>query len=152
MSVPYTKCGKSGDTVWQRNRYGQISYPYHIPANPKTAAQRLVRGNFGVVSARWRTLTEEQRQVWLRAAKDKKTRRRLGKSFRLGGFNYFVRVNVALANRGLPQVDLPPEDGPQPGLSLPLLTRALPFPCHEFLIGSPHTSPQFANREPPPSG
>jgi len=152
MSVPYTKCGKRGDTVWQRNRYGQISYPYHRPANPKTPAQRLVRGNFGVVSARWRTLTEEQRQVWLRMAKDKRTRRRLGKSFPLGGFNYFVQVNVALANRGLPQVDLPPEEGAQPDLSLPLVTRALAFPFHEFLIGSPHISPQVADRAPPPSG
>ncbi len=134
MKVPYTKCGKCGDTVYQRNRFGQISYPYlsHIPANPNTVAQKLVRGHFGAVARRWRTLTEDQRQVWLREARHKKTRRRLGQQFRLGGFNYFVKVNVALANRGLPQMDLPPFDSLEAQLALPLLTRRLHLPLGPF--------------------
>jgi len=74
MKEPYTKCGKCGDMVWQRNRYGPISYPYHIPANPRTAAQRQVRGAFGSVSARWRTLSEEQRLAWCVAGKSEKSR------------------------------------------------------------------------------
>ena len=63
MKMPYTKSGKSGDTVWQRARYGQICYPAFIPFNPCTPAQVAVRGNFRAVSARWRTLTQEQRDV-----------------------------------------------------------------------------------------
>ena len=125
MKVPYTKCGRCGNTVWQRNRYGQISYPYHVQANPNTPAQRFVRSNFGVVAARWRTLTELQRRSWLTAGKDKRTRRRLGKRYPLPGYNYFVQVNVALANRGLPQVDWPPVDDPQPQPSTPLLSQLL---------------------------
>ena len=154
MKVPYTKCGKCGDTVWQRNRFGQISYPYlsHIPANPNTVAQKLVRGNFGAVSKRWRTLREDQRQVWLRAAKDKKTRSRLGKRYRLGGFNYFVKVNVALANRGLAPMDLPPLDSLEAQLALPLLTRRFFLPLGEFLIGCPHTGGESTGLAPPPSG
>jgi hypothetical protein len=125
MKVPYTKCGKCGDTVWQRNPYGQISYPYHVPANPRTAAQRQVRGAFGSVSARWRTLSEEQRLAWCLAGKSEKSRRRLGRHWPLNGFSYFVRVNVALVNRGQAQVDLPPAESLQPTLALPLISHRL---------------------------
>ncbi len=67
----------------QRNRYGQISYPYHVPKNPNSLAQRLVRGNWRAVSQRWRTLSEDQRQGWCREARHQKSRRRLGQSFPL---------------------------------------------------------------------
>ena len=125
MKAPYTKCGKCGDMVWQRNRYGPISYPYHIPANPRTAAQRQVRGAFGSVSARWRMLSEEQRLVWCVAGKSEQSRRLLGQRWPLKGFNYFVRVNVALVNRGQAQVDLPPAESLQPTLALPLISHRL---------------------------
>ena len=53
VKEPYTKAGKRGNVVYQRARYGQISYPYPVPPNPRTAAQRAIRGLFGAVSARW---------------------------------------------------------------------------------------------------
>jgi hypothetical protein len=95
--------------VWQSNRYGQYCYRAFIPFNPRTPAQVAVRGVFGAVSARWRTLTEEQRVVWCAVAKHKKSKPRLRQCGPLTGFLLFVKINVALANRGLPQVDLPPE-------------------------------------------
>jgi hypothetical protein len=42
-------------------------------------------------------------------ARRKKSRPRLRQCGPLTGFLYFVKINVALANRGLAQVDLPPE-------------------------------------------
>ena len=108
LDIP--RSGKRGNMVWQRNRYGQYSYPAFVPANPRTPAQRAVRGVFGAVSARWRTLREEQRVCWCVAARRKKSRPRLYQCGPLSGFLYFVKINVALANRGLAQVDLPPED------------------------------------------
>src|SRR5664280_2902686 len=108
MKLPYTKSGKCGNVVWQRNRYGQVCYPAFIPFNPRTTAQRAVRGHFGAVSARWRTLTEEQRQIWCAVARTKKSRPRLAQCGPLTGFLLFVKVNVPLANRGIAQVDLPP--------------------------------------------
>jgi hypothetical protein len=68
-----------------------------------------VRGTFGAVSARWRTLTEEQRVIWCAVARTKKSKIRLRQCGPLSGFLFFVKINVALANRGLTQVDLPPE-------------------------------------------
>ena len=117
MTMPYTKSGKCGNIVWQRARYGQISYPAFVPFNPRSPAQYVVRGNFGAVSKRWRTLTEEQRIVWIAVARTKKSRPRLGCG-PLTGFNYFVQINVALANRGQPQVDLPPGHSRFPQLAV----------------------------------
>jgi len=107
LDIP--RAGKRGNMVWQSNRYCQYSYPAFVPANPRTPAQMAVREVFGAVSKRWRTLTEDQRIAWCVAARRKKSRRRLYQCGPLSGFLYFVKINVALANRGLPQVDLPPE-------------------------------------------
>ena len=104
--------GKCGPVVWQRARYGLICYLAFIPANPNTPAQRAVRGNFGSVSKRWRTLTQPQRNAWIAAARIMLTRPRAGQCGPLTGFNYFIKVNVPLANRGETQKDLPP---PYPG-------------------------------------
>ena len=68
MKLPYTKSGKCGTMVWQRNRYGPICYPAFIPRNPRTPAQQAIRGIFGAVSKRWRTLTEAQRLDWIAVA------------------------------------------------------------------------------------
>ena len=107
LDIP--RSGKRGDRVWQRNRYGQYSYPVFVPFNPRTPAQTAVRAHFGAVSARWRLLTEAQRRVWMAVASTKKTRPRLLQCGRMPGFNFFMKTNVALANRGLAQVDLPLE-------------------------------------------
>ena len=107
LDIP--RAGKRGDRVWQSNRYGQYSYPAFVPFNPRTPAQRAVRGTFGAVSARWRTLTEVQRVIWCAVARTKKSKPRLMQCGPLTGFLLFVKINVALANRGLAQVDLPPE-------------------------------------------
>ena len=107
LDIP--RSGKRGDRVWQSNRYGQYSYPAFVPFNPRTPAQVSVRGVFGEVSARWRTLKEEERVIWCAAAKRKKSRVRLRQCGPLSGFLYFMKINVALANRGVAQVDLPPE-------------------------------------------
>ena len=108
MKVPYTKSGKCGNMVWQRARYGQICYPAFIPYNPRSPGQIVVRANFGGVSARWRTLTEEQRRIWCVVARKMKSKPRLLQRGPLTGFLLFVKVNVSLANRGIAQVDLPP--------------------------------------------
>src|SRR5208337_1812634 len=110
LEIP--KSGKCRDRVWQSDRYCQYSYAAFVPFNPRTPAQVAVRGVFGAVSGRWRTLAEEQRVIWCAVARHKKSRPRLCQCGPLTGFLYFVKINVALAHRGLPQVDLPPEHSP----------------------------------------
>ena len=107
LDIP--RSGKRGDRVWQRNRFCQYSYPAFVPYNPRTPAQIAVRAAFSEVSARWRTLSEAQRRVWMAVSRTRKTRPRLLQCGRMPGFSYFVQVNVARVNRGLAQVDLPLE-------------------------------------------
>ncbi len=125
LDIP--RSGKRGNMVWQRNRYGQYSYPAFIPFNPKTPAQMAVRGTFGAVSKRWRTLTEDQRLVWCAVAKTKKSKPRLLQCGPLSGFLFFVKVNVALANRGIAQVDLPPGYEPRAQSAVPNFFDSIRF-------------------------
>ena len=110
LDIP--KSGKCGQTVWQRNRFCQYSYPAFTPFNPRTPNQLAIRAIFAAVSTRWRTLPQEQRDVWCAVARTMKSRPRLRQCGPLTGFLLFVKVNVALAHRGLPQVDLPPGYAP----------------------------------------
>jgi hypothetical protein len=116
LDIP--RSGKCQNRVWQRNRFCQYSYTAFVPFNPRTPAQVAVRGTFGAVSARWRTLTEDQRIIWCAVAKTKKSKPRLCQCGPLTGFLLFMKVNARLVNRGLPQVDLPLEypRASQPGV------------------------------------
>ena len=107
LEIP--KSGKCGGTVWQRNRFCQYSYPAFVPFNPRTPAQVTVRGTFGAVSKRWRTLTQEQRDAWIAVARTIKSKPRLFQCGALTGCQLFVKRNVSLVNQGKPQVDLPTE-------------------------------------------
>jgi hypothetical protein len=105
LEIP--KSGKCGDRVWQRNRYCQYSYPAFIPFNPRSPGQVAVRGAFSAVSKRWRTLTQEQRDVWIAVGATIMSKPRLDQCGPLTGCQLFVKTNVALVNQGKPQVDLP---------------------------------------------
>jgi hypothetical protein len=100
--------GKRGLTVSQGGRYGQISRALGVPSNPRTEAQMGVRRIFGNVTARWRTLTEEQRNAWRAAAQTKNTVPRLGQSGPLTGSQLFAKINCSLAALGADQLAAPP--------------------------------------------
>jgi hypothetical protein len=152
MKVPYTKSGKCGDIVYQRARWGQISYAFFIPANPKTYRQRFVRKNWRLVAISYALLTQEQRLAWRLRAKSKKTRRRLGEQWPLPPFNYYMRENVILANRGQPLLPLPPVEDRKPRTELPLLTRTLSPAELQLLVDSPQTPPKSPGPAPTGAG
>src|ERR1035441_9072649 len=85
MKMPYTRSGKCGSIVWQRNRYGAFCYQAFVPFNPRSPAQMAVRGTFAAVSARWGELTEEQRIIWCAVAHKKWSKPRLYQKGRLTG-------------------------------------------------------------------
>jgi hypothetical protein len=109
--------GKRGTTVAVLTRYGQVLRQYIKPKDPRSEAQMRIRSNLGRVSARWRTLTPEQRQAWALAASEAKSRPRLGKSAALSGCQFFIKINCARAAIGLEQLSDPPalpQFGPNP--------------------------------------
>jgi hypothetical protein len=150
---PYNKSGKRGNKVYQRARYGMICYDSFVPANPKTSRQRFVRKMFTIVSVSWSAvLNEEDRVAWCQRARSKKSRRRLGQSWPLKGFYYYMRENVILANRGQPQLARPPvEDRPPAGV-LPLLTRTLSPEALEQLVASAPMPARRPGPAPPQPG
>src|ERR1035438_2521119 len=107
LSNPQT--GTLGTTVSLKTRYGQVRRQYVKPKNPRTPAQVRIRSNLGRVSARWRTLTEEQRVAWTLAARDTQSRHRLGRSSYLTGCQFFIKINCARAAVGLSQLVDPPK-------------------------------------------
>ena len=106
--VDVPQSGKVGTTVNVATRYGQIERQYVVPKDPKTPAQLRIRSNLGHIAARWRQLEEAQRQAWMLSGQDSKTRHRLGRSTRLTGCQFFLKINCTRAALGLPQFVTPP--------------------------------------------
>ena len=106
LDIPQS--GRRGLYVSLGGRNGQVSRIFTIPRNPRTAPQMGVRHAFGSVTAKWRTLTEDQRNAWRTAAKAKNTVPRLGQSGPLTGSQLFTKINCSLATLGGNQVATPP--------------------------------------------
>jgi hypothetical protein len=106
LDIPQS--GKRGLYVSMGGRNGQVSRAWVVPANPRTESQMDVRRALGNVTARWRTLTEEQRSAWRAAAKTKNSVPRLGQSGPLTGSQLFAKINCSLATLGADQVTAPP--------------------------------------------
>ena len=138
LDVPQS--GKLGVTVSVKTRYGQVQRQYIIPKDPHTADQIRVRTNLGHISARWRTLTPEQRFAWTIAGRAASTRSVLGRSAPLTGCQLFIKINCARAAIGAELLLMPPPPpnfGPNPvgdllitngpdGIALRLSVAAVP--------------------------
>ena len=160
MKLPYTMSGKCGLYVWQRARYGMICYPAFIPANPRSPGQIAIRHLFAAVSQRWRTLTEQQRLTWIAVAATILSKPRLYQCGPLTGCQLFVKVNVRLAHRGQPQLDLPPLSLRCPRLAVPSpvpsdrldqlpLAPTLYLEANHLLAPWPQQAPRTTHHVPP---
>jgi hypothetical protein len=101
--------GKQGTTVTYDTPYGQAERERRVPANPRTNAQVRARTSLGRSSARWRTLTDQQRVVWINGGRQVKSEPRLGQSGHLTGCQFFNKINCTLALAGEPPTDVPTE-------------------------------------------
>src|ERR1035441_10715130 len=92
--------GRRGLTVLQGGRYGGISRPFVVPANPRTAAQTGARRAFAQAASRSRSLAEDARNAWRMAAAVQNTLPRPGQSSGLTGRQLFMKINCSLAMLG----------------------------------------------------
>ena len=106
-SIP--RSGKQGPTVSFKTPYGQAERPLAIPKNPRTPAQQRVRSALGHIASRWRTLTDQQRAVWMTAAAKVSSQPRLGQSGHLTGCQYYIKINSVLAAIGEDPLETPPD-------------------------------------------
>jgi len=107
-SIP--KRGRKGSVIYSETRHGKVAREYVPPRNPRTAQQQDHRENVRAVSARWSTLTQEQRDAWGVAAANKPFVNEEGRRVRRNGYNLFVSLNTQRADLGLPQFDVPPAE------------------------------------------
>jgi hypothetical protein len=107
LDIP--RSGKRGTTVSLKTPYGQAERRAVVPRNPRTPAQERVRSNLGRTAARWRVLTEKQRDTWMASARRVSSQPRLGQSGRLTGCQLFIKINCTLAAAGMDPVVLPPD-------------------------------------------
>jgi hypothetical protein len=105
-SIP--KSGRKDSVVYLNSRYGKVVRQFVDPSNPRTAVQQAHRQNVRAVSARWRTLTPQQRAAWCAAAAKHDFTDEAGDTVSINGYNFFVSLNTRRADLGLPQFDLPP--------------------------------------------
>ena len=108
QSIP--KRGRKGSVIYSETRHGKVAREYVPPDNPRTAQQEDHRHHVRAVSARWSTLTREQRDAWCVAAANKHFVNEEGRRVRRNGYNLFVSLNTRRADLGLPQFDLPPAE------------------------------------------
>jgi hypothetical protein len=102
------KQGRKDSVVYVNSRHGKIARQYVRPRNPRTAEQQAHRQNVRAVSARWRTLTLEQRGAWRVAAARNDFTDETGRRVRFNGYTFFVSLNTRRADLGLARFDLPP--------------------------------------------
>ncbi|MGD0258822.1 MAG: hypothetical protein ABSD29_03260 [Verrucomicrobiota bacterium] len=107
-SIP--KRGRKGSVIYSETRHGKVAREYVPPQNPRTAQQQDHRRNVRAVSARWSTLTQEQRDAWRAVAAHKYFVSEEGVLVRLNAYNLFVSLNVRRADLGLSQFDFPPAE------------------------------------------
>jgi hypothetical protein len=113
--------GARGDIVASRNRSGQFQRKRVSPRNPRTAAQRRIRGDMCRFSHLWSQITEPQRVAWHAVAHTVPSRPKLGKPRPLDGQKLFNKINTVLATCGRePLLEPPsrPQFGPNPVVAL----------------------------------
>jgi hypothetical protein len=107
LDIPQS--GKIGTDVSVRTRFGQTRRKLTVQNDPKTPNQIRVRSLLGRIAARWRTLTDQQRALWILAASLIQSRRRMNQSGALLGHQLFTKINFNLVIAGQSQVDVPTE-------------------------------------------
>lgn len=86
--------GSGGSVTASHNRYGTYFRNRTIPTNPNSISQQGVRGVFGGLAQRWRTLTASQRLGWSLLAPNVPRTNSLGQTYVLAGNALYSATNL----------------------------------------------------------
>lgn len=114
--------GKLGGQVFSKNRSGAYVRTKVTPSNPRSARQSLVRQSLGAISASWSGLSNAQINTWTNAVSAWVGTNIFGDNVAPSGKTLFVKLNLNLANVGLPPITSAP-----PKLDMPLMGEPLVF-------------------------
>jgi hypothetical protein len=102
-----TFSGSLADSTFSTGRGGDYIRRRVKPAQPRTAAQVAARSVFGTMSARWRALTEAQRNGWKALAATVTLNDRYGNAYKPTGQQLYVGANGVLSLSGDQTDDAP---------------------------------------------
>lgn len=88
--------GKSGGTVFSRNKGGAYLKGYVMPINPNTAKQQAVRTSFANLVSSWKNLTPAQQQLWTDMAPQYPYQNRVGDQSVYTGEILYIKLNQNL--------------------------------------------------------
>lgn len=127
--------GKVGDKVFGRNRYGKFVRSKGVQPNTPTSARTQRRNALSSTQTRWQNLTENQRELWIKAAEEGifKVSQGMNAGAKLSGASLFMKVNLKVWPYNLTM------DEPQPLRSIP--TANIPTPT--LLTVTPPNSVQI---------
>ena len=86
--------GKTGGTVYARNKGGAYTRNFVKPTNPATVYQEEARDRLTQYSNEWRTLTDQQRDAWNAWAGTHPIIDRLGASKLMTGAQAYTKINT----------------------------------------------------------
>jgi hypothetical protein len=88
--------GKSGGSVFSKNRSGAYVKNKVTPINQKTAAQQAVRESLAQLAGQWRDLSEDQRRSWKEGSANFPLTNVFGDQYFLAGNMLYNRLNANL--------------------------------------------------------
>jgi hypothetical protein len=103
----------SGSVNWRtasRNRNGQYIRNRSIPVQPRSTAQRAIRGFLALCSQVWKSVTANDQAAWKTWADGHKRTDSLGQSQAMTGSQAFCSINSFRLLLGLTIVQTPPAD------------------------------------------
>ena len=100
--------GKSGGSVFSKNRSGAYVKNKVTPINQKTAAQQGVRETLGKLAGDWRTLSEDQRSSWKEGSANFPLTNVFGDQYFLAGNMLYNRLNANLKKVGASTLSICP--------------------------------------------
>lgn len=100
--------GSIAGNTFAHNKSGQYVRQRVTPTNPNTAFQQFYRGTFATTTARWKGLTQVQRDAWALYAANTPTTNRFGDTIYLDALNWYVAVQVIRVPAGLGFLDAAP--------------------------------------------
>ena len=93
--------GIVGGNIFSRGANGSYVKSFTKPVNKNTQIQQTTRNNLAVYSAKWRQLTDGDRQAWIDATSQQKYSNRVGTASTYTGFQLFMKTNLILESAAI---------------------------------------------------
>lgn len=99
--------GKSGGSVFARNKGGLYFRGNPSPVQKKSAEWNSQKVRFSKVSSSWKALTDNEREAWEDMAVNYPLQNAWGNTYIPSGFQLYMKLNTNLISHGLPTLTTP---------------------------------------------